>query len=34
MMELTEQQQRQVAASGWPPRAVNPQTQEVFVLLH
>jgi hypothetical protein len=34
MIELTEQQQRDLAASGWPPRLVNPRTQETFVLLH
>ncbi len=34
MIELTKEQQRQIAETGWPPRATNPETQEVFVLLH
>ncbi len=33
MIELTDQQQRLLAKSGWPPRAVNPATKEMFVLL-
>jgi hypothetical protein len=33
MIELTEQQQQQLATAGWPSRAVNPRTQETFVLL-
>jgi hypothetical protein len=33
MIELTEQQQRELAEAGWPPRVLNPRTQETFVLL-
>jgi hypothetical protein len=34
MIELTEQQQQDLQKAGWPPRVVNPRTQETFVLLH
>ncbi len=34
MIELTDQQQREIAAAGWPPRAVNPRTRATFVLIH
>ncbi len=34
MIELTEQQQREIRDGGWPPRVLNPSTQETFVLLH
>ena len=34
MIELTEQQQREIAAAGWPPRVYNPVTRETFVLIH
>jgi hypothetical protein len=34
MIELTEQQQRELAASGWPPEVTNPKTGERFVLIH
>jgi hypothetical protein len=34
MIELTEQQQREVSSSGWPPCVLNPKTGETFVLLH
>jgi hypothetical protein len=34
MIELTEQQQRALAASGWPPEVTNPRTGERFVLIH
>ncbi len=33
MIELTEQQQREIRETGWPPCVVNPSTQEKFVLL-
>lgn len=33
MIELTEQQWQELERSGWPPRVVNPSTQETFVLL-
>jgi hypothetical protein len=33
MIELTEHQQRQLREGGWPPRVLNPDTQETFVLL-
>lgn len=33
MIELTERQQRELRDEGWPPRALNPATQETFVLL-
>jgi hypothetical protein len=34
MIEITAEQQRQIAEGGWPPRAVNPRTGEEFVLIH
>ena len=34
MIELTEQQQRELREGGWPPRVRNPATAETFVLLH
>jgi hypothetical protein len=34
MLELTEQQQRELREAGQPPRILNPRTQEMFVLLH
>jgi hypothetical protein len=34
MIELTEQQMKELARAGWPPRVVNPATQETFVLIH
>jgi hypothetical protein len=34
VIELTEQQQRELHESGWPPRVRNPATAETFVLLH
>ena len=34
MIELSGEQQRQIHEGGWPPRVVNPKTQEEFVLLH
>jgi len=34
MIALTEQQQRELLGSGWPPRVVHPQTGETFVLIH
>ena len=34
MIVLTEQQQRELAKSGWPPQLVNPATGETFVLVH
>jgi hypothetical protein len=33
MIQLTEQQQRQLREEGWPTRVVNPSTHENFVLL-
>ncbi len=33
MIELTEQQQRELKAAGWPARVLNPATQETFVLM-
>lgn len=33
MIELNEQQQRELARAGWPPLVLNPKTQETFVLL-
>ena len=33
MIELTEQQQRELRDGGWPPRVLNPATQETLVLL-
>jgi hypothetical protein len=34
MIELTEQQQRELSEAGWPPRMIDPTTGESFVLLH
>jgi hypothetical protein len=34
MIELTEEQRKQIAHEGWPPAVVNPDTGESFVLLH
>jgi hypothetical protein len=34
MIRLTEQQQQELRQVGWPPRILNPCTQETFVLLH
>ena len=34
MIELTEQQQRDIARAGWPPEVANPPTGETFVLIH
>jgi hypothetical protein len=34
MIELTEEQRRQMRSGGWPPRVVDPETREEFVLLH
>jgi hypothetical protein len=34
MIEVTEQQQRELAEAGWPPRVLNPATGETFVLIH
>jgi mRNA-degrading endonuclease toxin of MazEF toxin-antitoxin module len=34
MIELTEQQQREFMKEGWPPRALNPATGEIFVMVH
>lgn len=33
MIELTEQQQRQLKENGWPPEVTNPQTGQTFVLI-
>ena len=33
MIELTDEQQRDLARGGWPPRVRNPRTNETFVLL-
>ena len=33
MIELTEQQQRELREGGWPPRVLNPATRETLVLL-
>jgi hypothetical protein len=33
MIELTDKQQRELAAAGWPPRVIDPATRETFVLL-
>jgi hypothetical protein len=33
MIELTERQQQELGQAGWPPRVLNPRTQETFVLL-
>jgi hypothetical protein len=34
MIELTGEQQHQMMNEGWPPRVVNPNTREEFVLIH
>jgi hypothetical protein len=34
MIELTEQQRRQIREMGWPPEVRDPQTGETFVLIH
>jgi hypothetical protein len=34
MIQLSEQQQREIREAGWPPRATDPRTGEVFVLIH
>jgi len=34
MIELTDNQQRELTKAGWPPRVINPSTRETFVLLH
>lgn len=34
MIELTEQQQRELREAGWPPQLTNPQSGETFVLIH
>jgi hypothetical protein len=34
MIELTEQQRQEIRDGGWPPRFVNSQTGETFVLIH
>lgn len=34
MIELTEKQWRELAASGWPPEVMDPKTGETFVLIH
>jgi hypothetical protein len=34
MIELTEQQQREIQKAGWPPQVANPRTGETFVLIH
>jgi len=34
MIELTEEQQRELARSGWPPAVTNPKTGETFLLVH
>ena len=34
MIELTEQQQRDIAKAGWPAEVINPKTGETFVLIH
>jgi hypothetical protein len=33
MIELTEQQQRELREAGWPPRVLNPATRETLVLI-
>ncbi len=33
MIELTEQQQREIHEGGWPPQMANPRTGETFVLI-
>jgi hypothetical protein len=34
MIQLTEQQQREIREAGWPPLVMDPQTGETFVLIH
>ena len=34
MIELTEQQIRELKQAGWPPEAKNPETGQTFVLIH
>jgi hypothetical protein len=34
MIELTEQQVRELQQAGWPPEAKNPATGQTFVLIH
>lgn len=34
MIELTDQQLREIRASGWPPEVRDPRTGETFVLIH
>lgn len=34
MIELTEEQQSELARAGWPPAVANPKTGETFVLIH
>jgi len=34
MIKLTTEQQRQINEQGWPPRVMNMDTGEEFVLLH
>ena len=33
MIELTEQQRQELQGLAWPPRVLDPKTQETFVLL-
>jgi hypothetical protein len=33
MIELTEQQQREIREGAWPPRVRNPSTEETLVLI-
>jgi hypothetical protein len=34
MIELTDQQRREIRESGWPPEVKDPRTGETFVLIH
>ena len=34
MIELTEQQLRDIGQASWPPKVTNPRTGETFVLIH
>jgi hypothetical protein len=34
MIELTEQQMRELKRAGWPPSAKDPETGQEFVLIH
>jgi hypothetical protein len=34
MIELTAEQRREMAKSGWPPEVTDRQTGETFVLIH